>query len=234
MRFSNIVITLSCAVANAIPSHIGKSHPSPKVTIQNGTIEGLSIPSYDQEAFLSIPFAEPPIGNRRFFPPQYLRRSWERTLQTKAYPPKCVGYGTEQVEPGVVVSEDCLYLNVVRPAGISADSGLPIAVWIYGGGKPDQRVSVTSSQNLHLLGFSQGGTMDTLYNMSFMIQNGVEINKPFIGVTLQYRLNAYGFINGEQVQDAGATNLGIRDQRLALQWVRENIGEFGGDPDKAW
>ena len=71
-----------------------------------------------------------------------------------------------------------------------------------------------------------------MYNMSYMIQNSVDLNKPFIGVTLQYRLNAYGFIDSEEVKAAGVTNLGIRDQRLALQWVRENIGAFGGDTSK--
>ena len=55
-------------------------------------------------------------------------------MQTDSYPPKCAGYGTEQVEPGVVLSEDCLKLNVVRPAGVDITSGLPVAVWIYGGG----------------------------------------------------------------------------------------------------
>lgn len=74
--------------------------------------------------------------------------------------------------------------------------------------------------------------MDTLYNISYMIQNGIEINKPFIGITIQYRLNAFGFLGGKEVREAGATNLGIRDQRLALQWVRENIAEFGGNPDR--
>jgi carboxylesterase type B len=71
-----------------------------------------------------------------------------------------------------------------------------------------------------------------MYNMSYMIQNSVELNKPFIGVTLQYRLNAYGFVDSNEVKEAGVTNLGIRDQRLALQWVKENIAAFGGDNTK--
>lgn len=71
-----------------------------------------------------------------------------------------------------------------------------------------------------------------MYNMSYMIQNSVELNKPFIGVTLQYRLNAYGFVDSKEVKEAGATNLGIRDQRLALQWVKENIAAFGADASK--
>lgn len=65
-----------------------------------------------------------------------------------------------------------------------------------------------------------------------MIQNSVKLNKPFIGVSLQYRLNAYGFVDSKEVKEAGATNLGIRDQRMALQWVKENIAAFGGDDSK--
>ncbi len=71
-----------------------------------------------------------------------------------------------------------------------------------------------------------------MYNMSYMIQNSVELNKPFIGVSLQYRLNAFGFVDGKEVKEAGVTNLGIRDQRQALQWVKENIAAFGGDDGK--
>ena len=71
-----------------------------------------------------------------------------------------------------------------------------------------------------------------MYNISYMIQNSVGLNKPFIGVTLQYRLNAFGFVDSKEVKEAGATNLGIRDQRLALQWVKENIAAFGGDDSK--
>jgi triacylglycerol lipase len=56
--------------------------------------------------------------------------------------------------------------------------------------------------------------------------------KPFIAVTLNYRLSAWGFISSSQVSGSGNTNLGLRDQRLALQWVQENIGAFGGDPEK--
>lgn len=68
--------------------------------------------------------------------------------------------------------------------------------------------------------------------MSYIVQNGVEIDKPFIGVSIQYRLNAWGFVDGEEVKADGVTNLGIRDQRLALEWVKENIAAFGGDASK--
>jgi triacylglycerol lipase len=58
------------------------------------------------------------------------------------------------------------------------------------------------------------------------------IDKPFIAVTLNYRLSAWGFLASSQISGSGNTNLGLRDQRLALQWVQENIAAFGGDPEK--
>jgi carboxylesterase type B len=77
-----------------------------------------------------------------------------------------------------------------------------------------------------------GGTNDARYNLSFIVQNSVEIGKPMIGVSIQYRLSGWGFLGGKQALDGGATNLGLRDQRLALHWIHENIVAFGGDPAK--
>lgn len=65
--------------------------------------------------------------------------------------------------------------------------------------------------------------------MSYMVKNSVEIGKPIIGVSINYRLSAWGFLSGAQeIIDEGSTNAGIRDQRLALHWVQENIEAFGG------
>lgn len=61
------------------------------------------------------------------------------------------------------------------------------------------------------------------------MENAQKIGKPIIGVTINYRLSAWGFLSGsEEVRDTGNLNLGLRDQRLALQWVQENIEAFGG------
>lgn len=68
--------------------------------------------------------------------------------------------------------------------------------------------------------------------MSFIVQNGVDINRPFIGVSIAYRLSAWGFLTSQEVVGSGNTNMGLRDQRLALHWINENIGAFGGDPSK--
>ncbi len=110
---------------------------------------------------------------------------------------------------GYQVSEDCLTLNVIRPAG-SQGQNLPVAVWIHGGG------------------YSMGGSVDRRYNLTFIVQNSVNIGKPIIGVSINYRLSAWGFIASEEVVGSGNTNLGLRDQRLALHWLNENVASFGG------
>lgn len=142
----------------------------------------------------------------------HLDSTWEGTHEAAAYPPHCVGYGFDQV--GNEVSEDCLYLNVVRPAGIDSTAELPVAVWIHGGG------------------LRMGGSGDKRYNLTFIVENSVEQGTPIIGVSINYRLSAFGFLAGQQVRDAGLANIGFRDQRLALYWIQENIAAFGGAPEK--
>jgi carboxylesterase type B len=77
-----------------------------------------------------------------------------------------------------------------------------------------------------------GGTPDRRYNLSFIVGNSVTIGKPIIGVSIAYRLSGYGFLDGQAIRAANVTNLGTRDQYLALQWLQENIAAFGGDPTK--
>lgn len=77
-----------------------------------------------------------------------------------------------------------------------------------------------------------GGTADERFNLSFIVENSVKIGKPIIAVALAYSLGPWGFIASQEVINAGDTNIGLRDQRLALHWVNENIAAFGGDPEK--
>jgi len=85
---------------------------------------------------------------------------------------------------------------------------------------------------IHGGGLSMGGTQDERYNLSFIVDNSVAIGKPIIGVSIAYRLSGWGFLSSLEVAGSGQTNLGLRDQRLALHWLQENIGAFGGDPSK--
>ncbi|PNS17192.1 hypothetical protein CAC42_7246 [Sphaceloma murrayae] len=184
---------------------------APVVNLKNGSYYGVRQANYSQDLFLGVPFAQPPIGDLRFANPEPLDQSWSGAWPATDYAFECIGYGGDQI--GYQQSEDCLYLNVVRPSGYENQS-LPVAVWIHGGG------------------FSMGGAVDRRYNLSFIVDNSVKIGKPIIAVSIPYRLGPFGFLYSNEVQAAGQTNIGLRDQRLALQWIQENIGCFGGDPTK--
>ncbi|EIW80165.1 sterol esterase [Coniophora puteana RWD-64-598 SS2] len=113
-------------------------------------------------------------------------------------------------------SEDCLYMNVVRPEGTQANASLPVVVWIYGGA------------------FETGDA--SAYNGVPVVQRSNALGSDVIYVSFNYRVNAFGFLAGKEIKEAGVANLGLHDQRLALQWVQDNIAAFGGDPSRvvAW
>jgi len=74
--------------------------------------------------------------------------------------------------------------------------------------------------------------MDRRYNLSFIVQNSVEIGKPIMAASIAYRLGPFGFMNGDDPANAGVRNAGLKDQRLALHWIQENIGAFGGQSSR--
>lgn len=84
-------------------------------------------------------------------------------------------------------------------------------------------------KNLH---FVAGGGADQRYNLSFIVEQSVKIGKPIIGVSINYRLSVWGFTSSNELASEGLLNIGLKDQRLALHWVQENIKAFGGDPKK--
>ncbi|KAL4913716.1 Alpha/Beta hydrolase protein [Aspergillus aurantiobrunneus] len=208
-KFIAALLALSIGVS-ANPSRRSNSS-LPNAHVKNGTYEGVNSPEYNQDFFLGVPFAQPPVDDLRFRLPQSLNTRWEGTRDAKDYSLLCVGYGLDQTFYNQ--SEDCLYLNVVRPAGYEQKK-LPVGFWIHGGG------------------FTNGGGGDQRYNLSFIVDQSVKIGKPIIGVSINYRLSIWGFLHSNEVVGEGITNLGLRDQRIALQWVQENIAAFGGDPRK--
>jgi carboxylesterase type B len=195
-----------CSAATTLATLGPRGEPS--VTVLNGTYEGVHSSTYNQDFFLGIPFAQPPVGNLRFRVPASLNTSFHNARKAVSYSAACVGYGGDDLNYPAL-SEDCLYLNVVRPTGYT-DQSLPIGLWIHGGG------------------YYMGSSLDPRYNLSAIVQKGVAIGKPFIGVSINYRLSAWGLISSSEVVKSGQTNLGLRDQRIALQWVQENIKAFGG------
>lgn len=202
----------SVAFANVLPRNITTT--APKVTLKNGSYYGIQLPNYEQDIFLGIPFAQPPIDSLRFRQPQPLNTTWDDVRNATVYQPQCFGYGAKQWVFEIPFSEDCLSVNIIRPAGISTDAALPVGVFINPGG------------------YLEGGNSDPRYNMSFIVQQSQKMGTPFIAVSPNYRLSVWGFLYSQEVVDAGTTNLGMLDQRLALHWIQENIAAFGGDPRK--
>nr|ACN78942.1 lipase [Diutina rugosa] len=202
---------------------------APTATLANGdTITGLN--AIINEAFLGIPFAEPPVGNLRFKDPVPYRGSLNGQSFT-AYGPSCMQQnpeGTyEENLPKVALdlvmqskvfqavlsnSEDCLTINVVRPPGTKAGANLPVMLWIFGGG------------------FEIGSP--TIFPPAQMVSKSVLMGKPIIHVAVNYRLASFGFLAGPDIKAEGSSNAGLKDQRLGMQWVADNIAGFGGDPSK--
>ncbi|KAF3767925.1 hypothetical protein M406DRAFT_61678 [Cryphonectria parasitica EP155] len=190
------------------------STSQPTVQVLNGSYYGIYNPTYEEDLFLGMPFAQPPVGDLRYQNPQPLNTTWTESRNATQYSPECWGFGSDDWVLGNPVSEDCLTLNVIRPAGVAADAELPVGVWIYGGG-----------------GY-EGGSLDPRYNLSFIVQQSIQSEKPMIAVSLNYRLQGLGYLFSEEILSQGVANLGYKDQRLALHWIQENIAAFGGDPTK--
>ncbi|KAK1537851.1 lipase 2 [Colletotrichum paranaense] len=200
----------------------GLCQKAPQVETRNGSYTGVHLPLLNQDYFLGMPFAQPPVqGPLRFSPPASLNTSWTGSRDATQFGNICYGYGNDNnrlAALGFKISEDCLSINVARPSNYT-DQSLPVAVYIYGGG------------------YFQGGSADPRLNFSSIIRDSVAAGKPIIGVSFNYRLSAFGFLGGSEIVAAGAANLGFRDQRLALNWLSanssvENIAAFGGDPTK--
>jgi len=130
LTYSSIFATLlsSSGFATVV---VPKLSDTPIIHTQNGTISGISLNQFSQDVFLGIPFAEPPTGERRFKRPEPYNRHYGH-LDATLQPPTCIGYGPFTWRINGLHSEDCLYLNVVRPQTPKTD--LPVLFFIYAGG----------------------------------------------------------------------------------------------------
>ncbi|KAJ5617113.1 hypothetical protein N7537_002227 [Penicillium hordei] len=215
-----LLFTLELGLLGAALCHLTTASPltarqqaTPTAIVKNGTYAGRYNAEYDQDFFLGIPYAQPPVGDLRFHNPVSLNTSWDGSADATIFASACYNFGPPQF-PEIPYSEDCLNLNVVRPSGVKPGDKLPVGVWIHGGGH------------------TTGSNQDPNYNMTFLVQQSVTAGKPFIGVNIQYRLQLFGFMFGSAIVDSGVGNLGYKDQHLALRWIHENIAAFGGDPSK--
>ncbi|KAI0053477.1 alpha/beta-hydrolase [Auriscalpium vulgare] len=188
--------------------HVAAKTSAPQVKLTTGTFRGLATNGTDR--FLGIRYAQPPTGTLRFRPPVAI---------TTALPgvQDALTFGDACPQPagglGAPAGEDCLFLNVWRPQNTSAGAKLPVLVWIH--------VSSISESPQHLT-WEQGRGIVTR-----SIANG----KPIILVTINYRLNTFGFLASSHVP-ISSLNAGLQDQRAAFTFVQENIAQFGGDPAK--
>jgi triacylglycerol lipase len=219
--FSFVSLTL------AAPHKRASATPTVTISYPEATIVGLG---GTVEQFPGIPFAQPPVGSLRLKPPQPLTEplgTINATANGKACPQfvfsDTINDAIPTAEIGLLLDtplfqtvlnsgEDCLVINVQRPAGTTSTSKLPVLFWIFGGG------------------FEIG--WNSMYDGSSWITESVSEGKPIIFVAVNYRVAGFGFLPGAEILADGSSNLGLLDQRLGLQWVADNIEAFGGDPDR--
>lgn len=171
------------------------------IQLSSGQVSGIEVNGV--QAFLGIPFAAPPVGDLRWQAPQ-APTPWEGVRVTDKHGPACMQRRASYM------SEDCLYLNVWTQAE-SASEKLPVMVWIHGGG------------------WTSGSNGGATYNGEAFARNGVVL------VSVNYRMSGFGWmahpaLSAESEQGISG-NYGILDHIAALQWVRDNVAGFGGDPD---
>ncbi|KAF2643405.1 alpha/beta-hydrolase [Massarina eburnea CBS 473.64] len=186
------------------------ANADPTVSVLNGTYEGLHLPSFGQDIFLGIPYAQNAGGQNRFRIPQALNSTWNGTRAVKQYGPACPDFQPDK-DGAYGMSEDCLSINIVRPTDIPTNESLPVAVWIHGGS------------------YQAGTSALPNYNLTYLVQRSVDIGKPIIATSINYRKGGWGMLYSREIQGSGNANLSLRDMRKALAWVQENIGAFGGD-----
>lgn len=208
-----IVFIMSCSFLthqSSVYAQETDTGRSPTVHTDNGLVRGVT--EGDVSSFKGIPFAAPPVGDFRWRTPQPLN-SWEGVHDATEYGANCAqsGWGAA---PGTIAdgsSEDCLFLNIWKPAEIEGGANLPVMVWIHGGA---------------FVGGSGAGGSTT----------GEEFAKQdVILITINYRLGRLGHFAfpalSEEHPEEPKGSYAYMDQIAALEWIQENITEFGGNPD---
>lgn len=197
-----------CAVGAAIALLFCTAASAQEATIETGRVAGASEDGV--EIWKGIPFAAPPVGELRWRAPQPAAK-WDGVRQATSYGNDCmqVPFPSDAAPLGATPAEDCLYLNVWRPAG--ATGKLPVIFWIYGGG------------------FVNGGASPPTYAGANLTRQGV------LFVSANYRVGRFGTFAHPQLTAENADggllgNYGYMDQLAALRWVQRNIAAFGGDP----
>ncbi|MEQ5805907.1 carboxylesterase family protein [Alteromonas sp. NFXS44] len=206
------ITTISCAAVLLFCASGCSEKDFTKVTLSQGTYSGVE--EGKVLSFKGLPYAKPPVGELRWRAPQSLPAS-SQTVVADTYGNRCMQRPAgnmpmpDKEKFTQPESEDCLYLNIYRPAGNK--ESLPVMVWIPGGGL----VNGSGSRPVN-----HGGKL---------------AEKDVMVVAINYRLGSFGFfahpeLSKENADDGRLFNYGLMDQIAALEWVQANIAAFGGDP----
>jgi para-nitrobenzyl esterase len=191
----------------------GKAFAADQVKIASGVIEATTPAKDGVRSFKGIPFAQPPVGDRRWREPQPVK-DWTGARNADQFGPRCMQRTSPMADywfRSNGMSEDCLYLNVWTPAK-SGHERLPVLVYIFGGG------------------FQNGDGSEPRYDGESMAHKGI------LSVSVNYRTNIFGFFSHPELTKESphhaSGNYGLLDQVAALRWVQQNIAAFGGDPKR--
>jgi len=205
---AGFALLIACSACAQQPEN-KPEQKGPAVQTKSGILRGVTID--DVSSFKGIPFAAAPVGALRWRAPQPFP-AWQGERDATKYGADCAQRGFGQGNGGMspTSSEDCLFLNVWRPAGSSKGAKLPVMVWIHGGG----------------FVFGSGNQGPDFSGASFT-------DKGVMLVTVNYRLGRFGFfafpaLSREHPEEAKG-NYAYMDQIAALKWIKENIAAFGGD-----
>lgn len=218
MNYSFPILTLAALAVGCTVNVPAADEMTPVLTIEGGQVQGVELES--SVVYRGIPYAAAPIGDLRWQLPQPVQPwdsvkvadKWSCASWQAAHDPNDANYGVEFYDNDPEFSEDCLYLNVWTPKGASAhpEKKLPVAMWIHGGA------------------YHAGWGFEKEFDGEAWAQRDV------ILVTINYRLGIFGFMSHPELtahsEEGISGNYGIYDQLKALQWIHDNIAQFGGDP----
>ncbi|KAL0571661.1 hypothetical protein V5O48_010301 [Marasmius crinis-equi] len=208
-----MILSLLCGIMLVFSSEVS-SEATLDIRLTTGIYRGLAT-SNGTEQWLGIPYAVPPTGSKRFKAPTPFEKLSSGTDQPVNDASR---YGNACPQPpsaalGAPVGEDCLYLNVWRPQNTSETAKLPVLVYFHGGA------------------YTNGAGSAPATNPTQLLLRSVAINRPMICVSINYRLNTFGFLASSIIPKSDL-NAGLLDQIEALRFLQLNLAAFGGDPEK--
>ena len=208
MHFSALTFQSLLLTATATGQHDDLLIHTPSFSLQG------SLANANVRRFLGIPYAEPPLATHRFRPP-VTKLPYQSTRNATVFGPSCMQYDTgapslsdllPEGTPNSGQSEDCLSLNIWTPRQSNISESLPVMIWIPGGA------------------LLNGGSSAPNYDGTSFVEN-----QNVVLVSINYRVNIFGFPAAAAL-DGRHHNVGLLDQRLAVEWVYNNVANFGGDP----